>query len=760
MWKNYAADYIRHNRAGSGSVIAASFIAALFLSFLCSTFYHFWLDAVEGAKLENGGWHGRITAELGEDELEEIRSLPNVEKVALTGENGAVREGQASGKRETVDITFHNKRTVYRDMQDIVRTLGLSEETAEYNYQLLSLYFVRIPGDTMPRLLMPAYLAIVVMVCISLILVIHNSFAVSMNNRIRQFGIFSGIGATKRQILACLMEEAFVLSAVPILFGILLGVVLSFVTVRAMGTFAANLAGGRKMDFALHPVVLILIFLLALLTVLISAWIPAQRLSRLTPLEAIRGAGGAELMKKKHSPLLSALFGMEGELAGNALKAQKKALRTTSFSLTLAFLGFMLMQCFFTLSGISTRHTYFEAYQDVWDIYIRVKDEKIENFEQIDEVRAVEGAESCIVYQKAEAVSMIPAKDISQELAAAGGLEELAGIYLEEEGNAYPIGTPLVILDDQSFAEYCREIGIEEEAGQEGVIVLNRIWNSAESNFRYPEYLPYIQADTQKITLLGKGYSDDKTAISGEMPEDTAGSVMAEVPVLACTGKAPALREDYGKPDYPLVQFISLGYWSKALERIGGTEKDIFIRVLAKDRESSEAADRLEDSLTGMVDKKYEIESENRIREKKDNDTMIQGYELILGGVCAFFALMGIAHVFSNTAGFIRQRKREFARYMSVGLTPEGMRKIFCIEAVAVVGRPLAVSLFLTIAVTAGMIRASYLDPAEFMREAPILPILAFVLAVFGFVALAYLTGGRKILRMDLAEALRDDTML
>lgn len=509
------------------------------------------------------------------------------------------------------------------------------------------------------------------------------------------------------------------------------------------------------MDFALHPVVLILIFLLALLTVLISAWIPAQRLSRLTPLEAIRGAGGAELMKKKHSPLLSALFGMEGELAGNALKAQKKALRTTSFSLTLAFLGFMLMQCFFTLSGISTRHTYFEAYQDVWDIYIRVKDEKIENFEQIDEVRAVEGAESCIVYQKAKAVSMIPAKDISQELAAAGGMEELAGIY-PEEGNAYPIEAPLVILDDQSFAEYCREIGIEEEAGQEGVIVLNRIWNRAESNFRYPEYLPYIQEDTQKITLLGKGYSDDKTA----MPKEVAGNVMIEVPVLACTGKAPALREDYGKSDYPLVQFISLGYWSKALERIGGAEKDLFIRVLAKDRESSEVLDRMEDSLTGMMDKKYEIESENRIREKRDNDTMIRGYELILGGVCAFFASIGIAHVFSNTAGFIRQRKREFARYMSVGLTPEGMRKIFCIEAVIVMGRPLAAALFLTIAMTAGMIRASYLDPAEFMREAPILPILAFVLAVLGFVALAYLLGGRKILRMDLAEALRDDTML
>ena len=71
---------------------------------------------------------------------------------------------------------------------------------------------------------------------------------------------------------------------------------------------------------------------------------------------------------------------MEGELAGAALKAQKKALRTTSLSLTLAFLGFMLMQCFFTLAGISTDHTYFERYQNVWDVMVTVKDTAIEDF--------------------------------------------------------------------------------------------------------------------------------------------------------------------------------------------------------------------------------------------------------------------------------------------------------------------------------------------------------------------------------------------
>ena len=48
----------------------------------------------------------------------------------------------------------------------------------------------------------------------------------------------------------------------------------------------------------------------------------------------------------------------------------------------------------------------------------------------------------------------------------------------------------------------------------------------------------------------------------------------------------------------------------------------------------------------------------------------------------------------------------------------------------------------------------------EFITKAPVIPILLFVLTVFVFVALAYFLGGRKILRGELAEALRDDRMM
>ena len=58
MWKNYSLDYAKNNKNGSLSIMAASFIAALFLSLLCSLFYNFWLDNIEGTKQEATGTDG------------------------------------------------------------------------------------------------------------------------------------------------------------------------------------------------------------------------------------------------------------------------------------------------------------------------------------------------------------------------------------------------------------------------------------------------------------------------------------------------------------------------------------------------------------------------------------------------------------------------------------------------------------------------------------------------------------------------------
>ena len=68
------------------------------------------------------------------------------------------------------------------------------------------------------------------------------------------------------------------------------------------------------------------------------------------------------------------------------------------------------------------------------------------------------------------------------------------------------------------------------------------------------------------------------------------------------------------------------------------------------------------------------------------------------------------------------------------------------------------ISIPLLLACSMLFMRAAYLDPALLLPRAPVLPILAFALAIFGFVGLAYYLGGRRLMRMNLAEALRDET--
>ncbi len=48
----------------------------------------------------------------------------------------------------------------------------------------------------------------------------------------------------------------------------------------------------------------------------------------------------------------------------------------------------------------------------------------------------------------------------------------------------------------------------------------------------------------------------------------------------------------------------------------------------------------------------------------------------------------------------------------------------------------------------------------EFLAEAPLVPVVLFMLAILGAVALAYVLAWRNIRKISLTEVLRDDTML
>ena len=221
------------------------------------------------------------------------------------------------------------------------------------------------------------------------------------------------------------------------------------------------------------------------------------------------------------------------------------------------------------------------------------------------------------------------------------------------------------------------------------------------------------------------------------------------------------MREEYAKLDYyELVHFIPVSVWKEIKGQIGGMEEESYICVKAGEDATLEELNTLQNEIAGFTGEKYEIEQENRIQEYETNESQIQGMMTIIGAFCTLLAIIGIGNVFSNTLGFVRQRKREFARYMSVGLTPKELKKMFCTEALVIAGKPIIISLPIVFIAVGYLLRTSYVEVGVFMAEAPFIPIIIFMLAILGSVALAYYLAWRNVRKISLAEVLRDDTMM
>ena len=118
----------------------------------------------------------------------------------------------------------------------------------------------------------------------------------------------------------------------------------------------------------------------------ISTWIPARRLSRIPPLDAIRWGGEPPVFKMRRFRLLSALFGIWGELAQKSIYARRKAFRASTISLFLSFLAFVTFLNLQAMSAFSTQETYFDRYRGIWDFQI--------DLNPLPSIRA----QSCLLY--------------------------------------------------------------------------------------------------------------------------------------------------------------------------------------------------------------------------------------------------------------------------------------------------------------------------------------------------------------------------
>ena len=189
---------------------------------------------------------------------------------------------------------------------------------------------------------------LIVIVAVSGIIIMYNSFNLSLVERRKQYGILKSLGIKNSSLYVMILFEALVLSVVGIVIGYICGMIGDYLVVGYINETMVNMMKGMGVENELQMSLIYTtnihaFYLVAIstgITVLLAAMIPAIKSTRISPIENIRGKDDyvVNTKKVKTSNISKKLFGIEFDLARKNMKRAKKRFRVATLSLAIAFI--------------------------------------------------------------------------------------------------------------------------------------------------------------------------------------------------------------------------------------------------------------------------------------------------------------------------------------------------------------------------------------------------------------------------------------
>lgn len=297
------------------------------------------VDVMSGERLKNT--EPRTYTVVG------IYERPTFEDYSAPGYTALTAADTKSADQAPIHCYFklHKPAGVY----DFMKEMGYTQEYRyAYNTKVL-LYSGTAPFDSFLTAFYSLAAIIIALIVFGSVSLIYNAFSISVSERTRQFGLLSSVGATRKQLRRMVLFEALAVSIVGIPLGILVGIGGIGITLLLIGDkFFSIVRVDIPMRLCVSWQAVIIAAVIALVTVLISAWIPSKRATRVSAVEAIRQSMDIKVSGRpvRTSKLAYKLFGLPGVLAGKHYKRNRKKYRTTVVSLFMSIVLFVSAAAF------------------------------------------------------------------------------------------------------------------------------------------------------------------------------------------------------------------------------------------------------------------------------------------------------------------------------------------------------------------------------------------------------------------------------
>lgn len=671
----------------------------------------------------------------------------------------------------TVYLRFTNMRDTYKELPALAESIGYEKDEygkymLRYNTDLLTKYAIFSQeqlqaADHLTSYAVPLmFLVIAALLVAVFVLVIHNAFALSAEEKLSQLGTLAGVGAAPGQIKSVVISEAFILSIIPVPLGVLAGWLLDMELINLLNS--ANDYGRSMPDIVLTfglPSALPAV-ILALLTAWLSARIPAKKVAKMMPVEALR-SGNNPAFRPKRRHFLASHFGISGELAATALSARRKSYRTSTISLCLSFLlltGFL----YITTSQEAAAGVYGNPFESIRHISVRLEDGNIPDDDFLETMRTVPGITgsvyfntmACALWTDESAAS----KDFRQHLGGFKNVTDMKKYSMIERDEKYRIYTNLIGLDAKSFTEYCNAQGIDPAPyfqDPKKAIIYNQTADPDKSTRKETVNREFLDLKKgQTLTMTEKAYDEDDGDYEFDLVCQDFVSELPPINKIPSTFTLNAVM--------PMENVFSIASSCSEKRQLSSHYvTGLFVTADGK-KPSFKELDRISGKMEKLLSHTYKsgdyVLSDLSMESKADEDVN-RTMNIIVVFLTGLLAMIGLSNVWAGITGNLRLRRREFAMLKSVGLSPAQLWKMLFIESFFLGIRPLVFSVPGQIAILAVFLSINEITLAEYLPYAPVGTLVLYTLLVLLCIAAAYLICGHKLQKEEIAAAVRDDTL-
>ena len=607
-----------------------------------------------------------------------------------------------------------NKSSVEMSAEESDRFLK-EMENAKYDIYMngyLISYECVFPIDGSFKALFTVAAVVALIIILTSVYCIKNSFNISITEKIRQYGMLASVGATRRQIKSSVKTEAAMLGVVGIPVGTMSGILASLILVKVVNVLSAGWLN-VALNFHTSLPALILAVILSIATIYFSATGSARRAAKVTPLEAIRNTKEIKIksVKLKTPAIIGRIWGIGGVISYKNIKRNNKKYRTTVTSIVICSVTFIVISYFMSMAFSVVGMSYASVDYNIGINMSCKKDLDIEKLSEL--VSGIEGVEDYLV--GAGYYFDVDKPEYTKEYG-----EYCGQLYDDSEDVSQEF--LITVLNDKSYDKYASDAGIKN--ADTGAILVNKgtfdVYNEKSSKYVKEEMELYKYKAGDTIECDYNVYDDassDDNAVEGDTEssteintEDNSGYVDEEtinkgvrktvdVTIAGVTDKVPTCYNGYGNTS--LLFMNQKGFESLWADGKSGNEfkpgNAIYSAYVV-----AENADEFQDTFEKETEENPEYSQisfyvSNMDKQMRDEKSLFTLLGVFAYGLIVVIALIGITNIINTLSTGMELRSREFATLRSIGMTDKQFAGMVRLESVfisvkaLVIGVPLGI---------------------------------------------------------------------